>query len=98
MCSSDLGTLRERKDWDGDCDVLKVAHHGSKYSSTKAFLQSLDPKLAVISCGANNRYGHPHAETLERLEEQGVQWVRTDEKGAVVIEVEDNKITIFKFK
>lgn len=51
----------------GKVNVLKVAHHGSKYSSSEEFLEKIQPEVAVISVGANNRYGHPAAETLERL-------------------------------
>ena len=49
--------------------VLKVAHHGSDYSTTKTFLQQITPQLAVISCSENNRYGHPGKQLLKRLEE-----------------------------
>ena len=48
-------------------DILKVAHHGSKYSTTEAFLKLVKPRIAWISAGENNSYGHPHAETIRRL-------------------------------
>jgi len=64
-------------------DVLKVAHHGSRYSSSAAFLAAVDPKVAVISAGAGNSYGHPHPETLDRLAAAGAQVYRTDQQGTV---------------
>jgi competence protein ComEC len=70
-----------------DIDILKVPHHGSKYSSTKEFLQSVNPQIAVISVGENNRYGHPHLETLERLENQeSIKHIfRTDIDGTIIL-------------
>ena len=65
--------------------VLKAAHHGSKNSTSSEFLERTAPKLAVISCGKKNRYGHPHAELLERLDSAGAKIARTDEVGAVTI-------------
>ncbi|MBJ6745439.1 DNA internalization-related competence protein ComEC/Rec2 [Streptococcus sp. 121] len=64
-------------------DVLKLGHHGSKGSSTPAFLDYLHPSLALISAGKDNRYHHPHEETLERLRERGIPWHRTDQEGAI---------------
>jgi competence protein ComEC len=64
--------------------VLKVAHHGSGGSSTPAFLAAVDPVYAVISVGAENRFGHPHQAVLDRLAEPGdVAVLRTDEQGTV---------------
>ena len=67
-------------------DVLKVAHHGSRYSTTEAFLDVLDADVAVISCGENNVYGHPHRETLERLKKEGCVVWNIAEKGWFKIE------------
>ncbi|QIB69847.1 DNA internalization-related competence protein ComEC/Rec2 [Aminipila butyrica] len=67
-------------------DILKVAHHGSKYSSSTAFLDQVQPRLAVIQVGKNN-YGHPAPQTLERLEEINCQVYRNDQQGAVGIEI-----------
>lgn len=64
-------------------DVLKAGHHGSKGASSEAFLAHIQPKLALLSAGKNNRYKHPHQETLERLEERNIHSLRTDEDGAV---------------
>lgn len=68
-----------------DCDILKVAHHGSKYSTSEDFLLAVMPETAVISVGKNNYYGHPTAECLERLEDAGADVLRTDNDGAVII-------------
>lgn len=66
------------------CDVLKVAHHGSRYSSTREFLKAASPKIAVIGVGRNT-YGHPAEETLRRLKDCGARVFRTDRHGAVGI-------------
>lgn len=77
------------------CDILKVAHHGSKSSSSELFLDEADPKIAVIQVGRNNLYGHPHEQTLERLEARGIKTYRTDIHGAVGINIErNNKIRV----
>lgn len=73
-------------------DFLQVAHHGSKSSSTEAFLEAVSPQIAWISCGKKNRYGHPHEEILERLKGFGIQTFRTDECGAITIERKAQKI------
>ena len=70
------------------CDVLKVAHHGSKNSTSAPWLEKLSPRTALISCGAKNRYGHPHRELLERLKEQGAAVYMTKDRGAVTIYME----------
>ncbi len=66
------------------CDILKVGHHGSKTSSSMEFLEAIKPKEAVISCGVNNRYGHPDNEVVRRLKEAQAKIRRTDEEGSVV--------------
>ncbi len=68
-------------------DILKVAHHGSKNATSEDFVKRVNPKLSIISCGRNNRYGHPHRETLERLAGVGSLVVTTPECGAITIEV-----------
>lgn len=68
-----------------DCDVLKVGHHGSETSSSAEFLNAVTPDYAVISCGVNNSYGHPHKEALSRLEDIGAEIYRTDTQGTVTI-------------
>ncbi|MCR4587759.1 MAG: ComEC/Rec2 family competence protein, partial [Lachnospiraceae bacterium] len=64
-------------------NLLQVAHHGSAYSTTDAFLQVAEPKEALISCGIDNSYGHPHQELLERLQQRHIRILRTDRLGAV---------------
>ena len=64
-------------------DLLKAGHHGSRSSSSEAFIKAVGPEFAVISCGAGNSYGHPHQETLGTLEAAGVSIWRTDADGSV---------------
>lgn len=71
-----------------DVDFYKVNHHGSKYSSCEEWLAALSPKVATISCSRKNSYGHPHEETLERLQEVETIVYRTDEVGAITIQFE----------
>ena len=66
-------------------DVLKVGHHGSKTSTTQPFLDSVHPAFALISVGAENLYGHPHADVLERLNQAKIEVLRTDQVGAITI-------------
>ena len=70
-------------------DVLKVPHHGSKYSSSKEFVNRTNPSIALISAGQGNMYGHPHKETLDILKDIGSSIYRTDEKGAIVLKIPD---------
>lgn len=65
--------------------VLKVGHHGSRTSTSSAFLEVVNPEVAVISVGEGNRYGHPHQETVEELVIEGVTIYRTDLHGSVEI-------------
>lgn len=65
--------------------VLKVAHHGSQYSSSREFLEWVKPEYAVISCGMGNTYGHPHKEALERMAESGAKIWMTQDGGAVML-------------
>ena len=77
-----------------DCDVLKVAHHGSKYSSSAAFLEAVSPEAAVIGVGAHNLYGHPAPETLKRLAAQSIPVYRTDLDGAIGIRRKGGKLLV----
>ncbi len=76
-----------------DADVYHVGHHGSSTSSSQAFLEAVSPAYAVISCGAGNEYGHPHAETLEKLDALGAEVYRTDEQGAIVLTSDGQSLT-----
>ncbi|OIO49972.1 MBL fold metallo-hydrolase [bacterium (Candidatus Gribaldobacteria) CG_4_10_14_0_2_um_filter_41_16] len=75
-------------------EVLKVAHHGSKYSSSPEFLAMVGPQLAVISCGANNTYGHPNQEVLSNLQNFAITVKRTDQLGDIKV-VSDGKNLIY---
>ena len=68
---------------DIDADVLKVGHHGSKTSTTTNFLEKVSPEVAFIQVGAKNRYGHPTAEVLSRLEKSGIKYYRNDLDGTI---------------
>jgi competence protein ComEC len=70
----------------GTSTVLKVPHHGSKGSLLPEFYRELNPRWAIISAGANNSFGHPHASVLKELQEQGIEVLRTDEDGAIVFQ------------
>ncbi|ESU30594.1 hypothetical protein G3A_20945 [Bacillus sp. 17376] len=97
LFTGDLGSEGEnsmaRKIKDIDIDVLKIGHHGSKYSSSEPFLERTNADFAVISVGKNNRYGHPGKEVIKRLEERGIQIFRTDEDGAIIYKFKDNSGT-----
>lgn len=69
---------------DLDSDILKLGHHGSRFSSSEIFLRAVSPELAVISVGENS-YGHPHQEVLDRLKQLGITCLRTDEQEDVKI-------------
>ncbi len=68
-----------------DADVLKVGHHGSATSSTEPFLEAVHPRVALVSVGASNTYGHPSADVLRRIEAQGAHVLRTDDEGTIVV-------------
>ena len=71
-------------------DILKVGHHGSKTSSNKEFIDSINPKYAIISVGKNNRYGHPNKDVLDNLENS--QIYRTDQEGSIIFQFKNNKL------
>ena len=80
--------------------LLKVGHHGSRYSSDEAFLANVMPETAVISCAEKNSYGHPHSEVIDRLEDIGAMIFRTDKSGAIIACI-DNKsayMTVCEYK
>lgn len=74
--------------------ILQVAHHGSSYSTSEHFLQAIRPTVSIISAGSKNRYGHPHTETLKRLEEHGTEIYRTDQCGAIEVRGKGKKAEI----
>jgi competence protein ComEC len=78
--------------------VLKVGHHGSRYATSARFLDAVAPEAAVISCGADNRYGHPARQTLDRLQKAGVKVYRTDLNGDIAIVSDGNTFEIHPAK
>jgi competence protein ComEC len=78
----------------GPLTVLKVAHHGSSTSSTPLFLSRFPPKIAVIQVGADNPYGHPTPEVLERLQRTGARVFRNDEHGDVIVTIKDQRVDV----
>lgn len=90
MFTGDATTTVEKdllkKNIDYSATVLNVGHHGSKTSSSEAWLRAVNPKYAVICCGENNDYGHPHSVITKRLEELGIEYFETDLLGTIVFE------------
>lgn len=82
------------KNKDINCDVLKVAHHGSNTSTTKDFLEKCSPDFGVISVGKDNIYNHPHRSTLEQLKKADVKIYRTDKQGDITFYIEKGKFRI----
>lgn len=91
-----IGDLEERGELDlveyysraiQQIDVLKVGHHGSKTSSTEQFLNLVQPSVAIIQAGFENRYGHPHPEVVERLEELRIPYLQTGTEGTIEVEI-----------
>lgn len=78
---------------DISANVLKLGHHGSRTSTSGAFLNKVNPQAVVISCGMGNSYGHPHQETMTKLSAKGVQIYRTDEQGTVIATSDGKNIT-----
>ena len=78
-------------------DILKVAHHGSKTSSIKEFINAVNPKYAVIGVGKDNKFGHPSEKTLETLNDKNVKIYRTDISGEIMIIIDGDKVRIEGF-
>ena len=76
------------------CTILDAGHHGASNATGEALLDLAQPELVLISCGKNNRYGHPAPETLKRLEERGIRWYFTAEVGAIQVHVGKKKVKI----
>ncbi|MEN6624932.1 MAG: DNA internalization-related competence protein ComEC/Rec2 [Candidatus Sumerlaeia bacterium] len=81
-----------------DVEVLKVGHHGSRSSTGEELLNDSRPELALVSVGANNRFGHPSAEVIDRLDDAGAQILRTDRLGAIWLHTDGNKIEVYRYK
>ena len=95
LFTGDISENVERK-INRDIDILKVAHHGSKTSTSKEFLENTSPKFAIISAGVNNSYGHPHEEVLQNLEKHGIIYYVTARDGQVDFKIYGDKLRIDK--
>lgn len=97
LFTGDAGAAAERRFLDEGtdlrCDVLKVGHHGSAYSSTPAFIAAVRPRYAIVSVGRHNLFGHPAPATLATLRAAGAHVFRTDENGAITIESDGRSVT-----
>lgn len=82
--------------YDLKADVLKTGHHGSNTSTTDSFLSKVDPKYAIISCGVNNKYGHPDNDIISKLKAKNIKIFRTDLDGTIVAKSNGKKITFNK--
>ncbi|MDR3091505.1 MAG: MBL fold metallo-hydrolase [Clostridiales bacterium] len=102
LFTGDAEALSEREMLDAgedvSAEVLKVGHHGSDLNSTEEFLDAVSPKYAVISCGAGNVYGHPRQATLDKLQARGVEYMRTDTDGTIIMETDGENISVWKQK
>ena len=98
LLTGDIGTIDEtillQQGVDIKSNILKAAHHGSKYSSTEKFLQAVQPEIAILSYGANNFYGHPHPETIERLQNKNVILYETAKQGTITVVIGKDSYTI----
>ncbi len=94
LFTGDATAEAEEKIPQAAADVLKVAHHGSKTSTSAALLAQLHPKAALISCGIDNAYGHPHREVLDRLESKGVQTFVTADCGQIDLYYDDGSCRV----
>lgn len=89
--ASEKDMLKNKYDY--SADILKVGHHGSGSSSSDAWLDAVSPKYAVISCGKNNDYGHPHKQTTSKLKKRKIEFYRTDLCGDIVFESDGKTFT-----
>lgn len=101
LFTGDIGADTEKKLLSAGClndiDCLKVGHHGSRYSSSEAFLKKLKPELSIISCSSTNTYGHPSPETIQRLKDCGSQIEYTMKNGAITLETNGENLRILRF-
>ncbi|MGN2337970.1 ComEC/Rec2 family competence protein [Clostridium cagae] len=81
------------KQLDISANVLKLGHHGSHSSTSQAFLDKVNPRYAIVSCGKDNDYGHPHQETTDKLNKKGIEMLRTDVNGTIVSTSNGNDIS-----
>lgn len=88
--------MLKKRNVDYSADILKVGHHGSKTSTSEKWLKAVHPQFAVVSCGLDNDYGHPHKNIVNRLEDFGVEYYRTDLEGHILFKSDGNEITLIK--
>ncbi|MBR0349826.1 MAG: MBL fold metallo-hydrolase [Clostridia bacterium] len=88
--------MLKKRNVDYSADILKVGHHGSKTSTSEKWLKAVNPQFAVVSCGLDNDYGHPHKSIVNRLENFGVEYYRTDLEGHILFKSDGNEITLIK--
>ncbi len=81
---------------DLSADVIKLGHHGSAYSSSKEFIEAVNPDYAVVSVAGDNDYGHPHTGTLRTISRQNIKLYRTDKQGTIVFHTDGNTISVNK--
>lgn len=77
-----------------ECEILKLAHHGSKYTNSEEFLAQVSPQYAVVSAGKDNDYGHPNKEVIERLEAIGTKTYCTIDYGAIELKTDGKRLSI----
>ena len=96
LLTGDCGFECEKKIMGHDirADVLKVAHNGANSSTSQEFLDEVKPRLAIISTGAHNEYGYPHAEVLQRLMDNNIEVLRTDYNGTIVVKTDGEGLTV----
>lgn len=98
LLTGDIGEIDEKillqQGIDIKSNILKVGHHGSKYSTTKDFLEEVNPEIAVLSYGKNNSYGHPHKETMDKLQNQNIEIYETAEQGIITVLIGEQGYTI----
>ena len=98
LFTGDAGTISENEQLATGIllksDVLKVGHHGSRTSSTQKYLNAVAPSYAVICCGVDNDYGHPHTEAMTRLTGTGATIYRTDQQGTIIFTTDGKDITV----
>lgn len=93
LFTGDAEVLAEKQITDDvSADVLKIGHHGSSTSTCDEFLDKVSPKIAVISCGKDNKYGHPNKETLDKLNARGIPYYRTDKLGTITVMSDGQKV------
>ncbi|PYQ00119.1 MAG: DNA internalization-related competence protein ComEC/Rec2, partial [Acidobacteria bacterium] len=98
LLTGDIESAGEDALGDVPAQVLKVPHHGSRSSSTPRFIAAVSPRVALVSVGHANRFGHPHPAVMERYARAGVWVLRTDRDGAVTVSTDGERLFIRTFR